>query len=91
MLINIGRSVNETLFPGTSLINHKEKSNIFRSVFASLNNLFLLIRKLKNLSNLNIPKCFIKGEEVERVDCYKYLGTIIDDKLLFDMNCDMIF
>ena len=46
---------------------------------------------LKRNKNFNIPKCFIKGEEVERVDCYKYLGTIIDDKLLFDMNCDMIF
>ena len=46
---------------------------------------------LKRNKNLNIPKCFIKGEEVERVDCYKYLGTIIDNKLLFDMNCDMIF
>lgn len=30
---------------------------------------------------IELDACMIKGEEVERVNVYKYLGTVIDDKL----------
>ena len=37
-----------------------------------------------------IPDLFINGEKVERVDQYKYLGTIIDKSLNFDANTQAI-
>jgi hypothetical protein len=33
----------------------------------------------------------LRGETVERVEEYKYLGTMIDNKLTFTANADMIF
>ena len=36
------------------------------------------------------PPLYIKGQQVERVSEYKYLGTVIDNKLSFDSNSDMI-
>lgn len=32
----------------------------------------------------------IKGQVVDHVESYKYLGTIIDSKLSFELNCDMV-
>jgi len=32
----------------------------------------------------------IKGQTVEQVESFKYLGTIIDSKLSFESNCDMV-
>jgi len=32
----------------------------------------------------------IKGQTVEQVESFKYLGTIIDLKLSFESNCDMV-
>ena len=37
-----------------------------------------------------VPDLFIHGTKVERVNEYKYLGTIIDDKLNFTKNVDSI-
>ena len=37
-----------------------------------------------------MPSLFIKGKQVERVNEYKYLGTVIDNKLTFDANADVI-
>ena len=37
-----------------------------------------------------IPDLFIDGTKVERVDEYKYLGTIVDSKLSFDANTHAI-
>ena len=33
----------------------------------------------------------IKGQTVERVEEYKYLGTIIDSQMKFEKNTDMIY
>ena len=41
-------------------------------------------------NKIHIPPLYIKGEEVERVSEYKYLGTLIDNKLSFDQNTDSI-
>ena len=35
-------------------------------------------------------KTFIKGTEIEFVEQYKYLGTVIDKNLKFDVNCDAV-
>lgn len=32
----------------------------------------------------------IKGQVVGRVESYKYLGTVIDSKLSFELNCEMV-
>ena len=37
-----------------------------------------------------IPDLFIDGMKVERVTEYKYLGTILDNKLNFNKNTDFI-
>ena len=34
-----------------------------------------------------VPPCVIKDQTVERVSEYKYLGTIVDDKLNFEKKC----
>ena len=39
----------------------------------------------------DVSACMIKGQEVERVTVYKYLGTLIDDKLTFDENSYVIY
>lgn len=39
----------------------------------------------------NVPDLYICGEKVERVSEYKYLGTIIDDKLNFTANTNLIY
>ena len=49
-----------------------------------------MVLDLKN-SNVDVPPCLIKGQTVERVNAYRYLGVIIDDKLVFSMNCDDVF
>ena len=36
-------------------------------------------------------KSLANGETVDIVKSYKYLGTIIDDKLKFDLNTDMLY
>ena len=33
-----------------------------------------------------VPPITIDGENVDRVDKYKYLGAILDNKLMFDSN-----
>jgi hypothetical protein len=38
-----------------------------------------------------VPSLFINGETVERVDEYKYLGTILYKNLVFDKNVDSIY
>ena len=42
-------------------------------------------------STSDVEECMIKGEEVERVEVYKYLGTMIDNNLTFKANSDVIF
>ena len=37
-----------------------------------------------------LEKTIIDGKEVEFVESYKYLGIIIDNKLNFDLNTDML-
>ena len=37
-----------------------------------------------------IPDLFIDGVKVERVTEYKYLGTVLDNKLNFNKNTDFI-
>ena len=37
-----------------------------------------------------IPDFFIDGVKVERVTEYKYLGTVLDNKLNFNQNSDFI-
>lgn len=32
----------------------------------------------------------IKEQAVDGVESYKYLGTVIDPKLTFEMNCEMV-
>lgn len=32
----------------------------------------------------------LKGQIVECVDTYKYLGTVIDNKLNFEANCEAV-
>ena len=49
-----------------------------------------MVLDLKN-SNVNVPPCLIKGKIVERVYAYRYLRVIIDNKLVFSMNCDDVF
>jgi hypothetical protein len=38
----------------------------------------------------SIPDLFIDGTKVERVEEYRYLGTIIDNKSVFNSNTDAI-
>ena len=38
-----------------------------------------------------IPDLTISGEVVERVENYKYLGTVIDNKMKFDDNTDYVY
>ena len=60
------------------------------------NYLELNVRKTKELvidfrKNATVPpNLFIDGMKVERVDQYKYLGTIIDNKLNFNANTSAI-
>ena len=37
-----------------------------------------------------VPHFFINGAKVERVTEYKYLGTVLDSKLIFNKNTDFI-
>ena len=37
-----------------------------------------------------VPDLFIDDVAVERVDEYKYLGTVLDNNLTFDSNADSI-
>ena len=45
-----------------------------------------MVIDFRTASRTEIPNLFIEGSQVERVQQYKYLGTIIDDKLNFDNN-----
>ena len=45
-----------------------------------------MVIDFRTASRTEIPNLFIEGSQVERVEQYKYLGTIIDDKLNFDSN-----
>ena len=47
------------------------------------------LKSEKKKSTVNA--CMIKGQEVERVNVYKYLGTTIDSKLSFKQNTDEVF
>ena len=38
----------------------------------------------------HLPDLVIKGEKVERVLQYKYLGTVLDSNLYFDQNTALI-
>ncbi len=41
----------------------------------------------------NVPMhkvTYIKGQTVDSVQSYKYLGTIIDSKLSFEANCEAV-
>jgi uncharacterized protein YunC (DUF1805 family) len=52
----------------------------FNSLTMNINKTkFMIISRSKNYTVNNTPK--INGIEIERVDCYKYLGLIIDEKL----------
>ena len=48
--------------------------------------LFFFFRKAPTV----IPDLFIDGAKVERVTEYKYLGTVLDNKLNFNKNTDFI-
>ena len=37
-----------------------------------------------------VPDLFIEGMKVERVDGYKYFGTVLDNTLTFTPNTDFI-
>ena len=47
----------------------------------------MVVDMKRNKSNVSV--CMIKGQEVERVTVYRYLGTIIDE-LSFNENSDAI-
>ncbi len=45
----------------------------------------------KSLHPLDIPsKVVIAGKEVEKISSYKYLGTVIDDKLSWVENTNLV-
>lgn len=41
--------------------------------------------------HLTSPTLTVNNETIEKVHSYKYLGSIIDDKLTFQLNTDLIF
>ena len=47
----------------------------------------MVVDRKRNKSNVNA--CMIKGQEVERVAVYRYLGTLVDEKLSFNENSDI--
>ena len=49
--------------------------------------MYIDFRKLPSAKELTS----IKGQTVECVDNYKYLGTIIDNKLNFETNCEAVY
>ena len=61
------------------------------------NFLELNVKKTKEMvvdfrkSGGTIPDLCIGGEVVERVENYKYLGTVIDNKMKFDDNTDYVY
>ena len=61
-----------------------------------MNYLMLNVNKTKELvidfrhKPSYLPDLVIKGEKVERVSQYKYLGTVLDSKLNFDQNTALI-
>ena len=60
------------------------------------NSLDLHVKKTKEMlidfrkAQTDIPDLFIDGVKVERVTEYKYLGTVLDNKLNFNKNTDFI-
>ena len=60
------------------------------------NSLYLNVEKTKEMlidfrkAPTVIPDLFIGGMKVERVTEYKYLGTVLDNKLNFNKNTDFI-
>ena len=60
------------------------------------NSLHLNVKKTKKMlidfrkALTVIPDLFIDGVKVERVTEYKYLGTVLDNKLNFNKNTDFI-
>ena len=61
------------------------------------NSLDLTVKKTKEMlidlrkAPTVIPDLFIDGVKVERVTEYKYLGTILDNKLNFNKNTGFIY
>ena len=64
--------------------------------WCEMNYLMLNVSKTKELvidfrqKPSYLPDLVIKGEKVERVSQYKYLGTVLDSKLNFDQNTALI-
>ena len=78
--------------PSTYLSVVENFSNWCKNNFLELN-----VKKTKELvvdfrkSDDTIPDLIIEGEKVERVDSYKYLGTVIDKDLNFNANTSAIY
>ena len=89
----------------TALVNlvNKKRDNTFVSQqldrfteWCTTNHLTLNVKKTKELvigfgrTSYNHEPLVINSENIERVSEYKYLGTIIDDKLTWTQNIDRI-
>ena len=75
-------------------IHHKQIENFVN--WCDKNYLYLNVSKTKEMcivfrKNQRCPKpVYIKGEEVERVDTYKYLGAVFDSKLNWKENINSV-
>ena len=79
-----------------SELNYRNEISNFVS-WCKENFLFLNVKKTKELiidfrkKKEPVKPTMIDNEEIEIVDHYKYLGTIIDSKLTFNQNTDLIY
>ena len=86
----------------TAIIDTSDTDTVYESEIASFVDwceshfLDLNVSKTKEMvidvkrNKSEVRACMIKGQEVERVNAYRYLGSWIDDKLVFDVNSDAI-
>ena len=84
-----------------SLLSNEENSHgqVLDDFLSWCDNAFLQLNVSKTkelcidfrMSPQSPRKSLANGETVDIVKSYKYLGTIIDDKLKFDLNTDMLY